>query len=99
LGLKGLVVVAFPAPEGGQNSRMVEQDKTDGWDEVLEETDELAGVHKDPLGAPFLSSGTSRSVNHHLCLKFDTSPVISNNLGSDHSNEQRKILICQSISG
>jgi hypothetical protein len=75
---------------------MVEQDKTDRWDEVLEETDELAGVHKDPLGAP---SGTSRSMDPHLCLKFDTSPVISNNLGSDHSNEQRKIFICQSICG
>ncbi|XP_062222226.1 uncharacterized protein LOC133921396 isoform X2 [Phragmites australis] len=39
---------------------MEDQDKSDGWDEVLEEADELACVHKDPLSTSLLSSGTKR---------------------------------------
>ncbi|TVU28211.1 hypothetical protein EJB05_19720, partial [Eragrostis curvula] len=46
--------------QGEPISRMVDEGKTDGWDEVLEEADELPCVQKDPLGARFLSSGAGR---------------------------------------
>lgn len=39
---------------------MEDHGKSDGWDEVLEEDDELASVCKYPISTSFLSSGTSR---------------------------------------
>ncbi|CAN6253554.1 unnamed protein product [Urochloa humidicola] len=39
---------------------MEDKDKSDGWDEDLEEADELACVHKDPVSTSFLVSGISR---------------------------------------
>ncbi|CAL4884973.1 unnamed protein product [Urochloa decumbens] len=39
---------------------MEDKDKSDGWDEDLEEADELARAHKDPVSTTFLASGISR---------------------------------------
>ncbi|CAO2040966.1 unnamed protein product [Urochloa humidicola] len=39
---------------------MEDKDKSDGWDEDLEEADELACVRKDPVSTSFLASGISR---------------------------------------
>ncbi|AQK74141.1 hypothetical protein ZEAMMB73_Zm00001d017810 [Zea mays] len=40
--------------------------KLDGWDEVLEEEDELASVCKYPISTSYLSYGTSRSMLSHF---------------------------------
>ncbi|KAL6912244.1 hypothetical protein ACP4OV_001049 [Aristida adscensionis] len=40
---------------------MADQDKSTGWDEVLEEADELACVHEDPHRVSVFPPGTSRS--------------------------------------
>ncbi|CAM0944568.1 unnamed protein product [Alopecurus aequalis] len=43
-----------------KDSRMADRGESALWDDVLEEADELAHVHKDPLIASFLSRGTSK---------------------------------------
>lgn len=40
---------------------MVVPDESTIWDEVLEEADELAYVHKVPPSISFLSAGTGKS--------------------------------------
>ncbi|XP_010235878.1 uncharacterized protein LOC100841445 isoform X2 [Brachypodium distachyon] len=52
------------------DNRMVEHDKSAIWNEVLEEADELAHVHKDPLSATSLSSGTSKRSKCENKLRF-----------------------------
>jgi len=54
---------------------MEDKDKSDGWDEDLEEADELACVHK-AVSTSFLASGISRSMFSLFCLKFTALPVI-----------------------
>ncbi|CAN6280222.1 unnamed protein product [Urochloa humidicola] len=39
---------------------MEDKDKSDGWNEDLEEADELVCAHKDPVSTTFLASGVSR---------------------------------------
>ncbi|KAF8750147.1 hypothetical protein HU200_012395 [Digitaria exilis] len=41
---------------------MEDKDKSDGWDDDLEEADELVCGHNDPVSTSFLSSGLSRNV-------------------------------------
>ncbi|OEL36693.1 Pentatricopeptide repeat-containing protein, partial [Dichanthelium oligosanthes] len=50
--------LACPASKQGQQAnRMEDKDKSDGWDEDLEEADELACVHRDPVLILLVSKG------------------------------------------
>lgn len=51
-----------------KDNRMAGHDKSAIWDEVQEEADELAHVHKDPHAhnVSLLSAGTSKSISLHL---------------------------------
>jgi hypothetical protein len=64
---------------------MDDKDKSDGWDEDLEDGDELACLHKDPVSTCFLASGISRSMFSHFLLKFTAPPIYTDNAGSSIS--------------
>ncbi|CAL5019163.1 unnamed protein product [Urochloa decumbens] len=65
---------------------MEDKDKSDGWDEDLEEADELACAHKDPVSTTFLASGISRgsrsdkkprfSIRGHSFVPYDVKTEI-----------------------
>lgn len=53
-----------------KDNRMVDEHESAVWDEVLEEADVLAYVHKDPLSVSFLSAGTSKRSKCENRLRF-----------------------------
>uniref|UniRef100_A0A0D9VK41 Uncharacterized protein n=1 Tax=Leersia perrieri TaxID=77586 RepID=A0A0D9VK41_9ORYZ len=63
--------LACAAPkEREKENRMVEQEEPTIWDEVLEEADELAYVHRVPHSISFLSAGTGKRKKSENKLKF-----------------------------
>ncbi|XP_006647784.2 uncharacterized protein LOC102717316 isoform X2 [Oryza brachyantha] len=80
--------LAFAASkEREKENKMVEQDESAIWDEVLEEADELAYVHKVPPSISFLSAGTGKRRKSENKLKFSIrgSSSVSLNVKTENS--------------